>query len=180
MHLRDHPRSRGEYCGSPDPEDRQAGSSPLSRGILGDSLGQPRTRRIIPALAGNTWDRVYGFEPAKDHPRSRGEYARSTSSQLNRPDVRGSSPLSRGIRNQPRCLQDRSRIIPALAGNTSGRVLPVLAPRDHPRSRGEYMCLSLRLRFASGSSPLSRGIPAREDSVKGFVGIIPALAGNTW
>ena len=50
----DHPRSRGEYR-HPGMEDAaQGGSSPLSRGILGDEAAGGGGEGIIPALAGNT------------------------------------------------------------------------------------------------------------------------------
>ena len=71
------------------------------------------------------------------------------------------------------------RIIPALAGNTvSGHGSGGQRP-DHPRSRGEYPPVSTRLLQLLGSSPLSRGIPARGAPLDPARGIIPALAGNT-
>ena len=92
----------------------------------------------------------------RDHPRSRGEYACAT----------------RGV-------QQVTRIIPALAGNT-GLLIPTNASwRDHPRSRGEYqVSTQLRTRIR-GSSPLSRGIPGLAERRQNCKGIIPALAGNT-
>ena len=50
-------------------------------------------------------------------------------------------------------------IIPALAGNTPGRLHERPARWDHPRSRGEYPSPAATAHTASGSSPLSRGIP---------------------
>ena len=50
----DHPRSRGEYQIPRDRSIRNLGSSPLSRGIRTGHDGMPASRRIIPALAGNT------------------------------------------------------------------------------------------------------------------------------
>ena len=91
----DHPRSRGEYVVAAGPVAAAA--------------------RIIPALAGNTPRTSPAIAPAADHPRSRGEYRSLWPEDL---VLRGSSPLSRGIRVN--CLPDRGplRIIPALAGNT--------------------------------------------------------------
>ena len=51
----DHPRSRGEYDGVDERGDVAVGSSPLSRGIPSPLPPLPRRRRIIPALAGNTY-----------------------------------------------------------------------------------------------------------------------------
>ena len=69
--------------------------------------------------------------------------------------------------------------IPALAGNTRspGRC-PAGCP-DHPRSRGEYASAHRVGSLHQGSSPLSRGIPARLTGPDAQAGIIPALAGNT-
>ena len=173
-----------------------AGSSPLSRGIpnrlqrlrrpmgiIPLSRGIPRrrwwfssSRRIIPALAGNTQSigRVGGLHG--DHPRSRGEYLlpgnRTESSE-------GSSPLSRGIPAECLELGRGQGIIPALAGNTTARRCGMVSFRDHPRSRGEYRGLQPDHVPALGSSPLSRGILAGCAGRVGDDGIIPALAGNT-
>ena len=51
--------------------------------------------------------------------------------------------------------------------------------KDHPRSRGEYVATGYGDTLPSGSSPLSRGIHAREPAPTQPLWIIPALAGNT-
>ena len=51
----DHPRSRGEYASIGRYSNATRGSSPLSRGIRPPSRSPARRRRIIPALAGNTF-----------------------------------------------------------------------------------------------------------------------------
>ena len=132
---RDHPRSRGEYCAAVLTARSRAGSSPLSRGIHWPVLWRPAGPRIIPALAGNThtdFEEV-GFRP--DHPRSRGEYGVARGAG---PYLWGSSPLSRGIRNRGGVEGMSTRIIPALAGNTSTSAVAAARTEDHPRSRGEY------------------------------------------
>ena len=91
----------------------------------------------------------------------------------------GSSPLSRGIHtsaNKPGVLYG---IIPALAGNTRGGRAASCRRADHPRSRGEYSMMSVRMVVVFGSSPLSRGILAQAVWRGLQTGIIPALAGNT-
>ena len=71
------------------------GSSPLSRGIRAAVWARVRPLGIIPALAGNTTQRLDEGDGPGDHPRSRGEYAEvSIPPEL----LGGSSPLSRGIR----------------------------------------------------------------------------------
>ena len=55
----------------------------------------------------------------------------------------------------------------------------LIMSRDHPRSRGEYLALTVTYIHAEGSSPLSRGIPGSYGYAQFEGGIIPALAGNT-
>ena len=73
----------------------EGGSSPLSRGILRFKNDLLYHGRIIPALAGNTFEVAFAFSTHSDHPRSRGEYALKEKSETL---TNGSSPLSRGIR----------------------------------------------------------------------------------
>ena len=112
----------------------------------------------------------------RDHPRSRGEYTLGTSSTF---AASGSSPLSRGIRASFGLDTVLARIIPALAGNTSGTPEKTSCASDHPRSRGEYDGTPVIFGYDSGSSPLSRGILPCMGRPGGFLRIIPALAGNT-
>ena len=90
---RAHPRSRGENFLSSHLLIIGNGSSPLTRGKLGEIVGVRVRGRLIPAHAGKTccsttWGRTY---PA--HPRSRGE----NHQRARRQDRwHGSSPLTRG------------------------------------------------------------------------------------
>ena len=133
---RDHPRSRGEYGVMAVRLDRAGGSSPLSRGIPRRCQSSHTSKRIIPALAGNTLPDGVVQVSAWDHPRSRGEYQTASMSQL---AVEGSSPLSRGILLLGEYLGAFGRIIPALAGNTVSGIPGAIMRADHPRSRGEYL-----------------------------------------
>ena len=152
----DHPRSRGEYWGWMLALQSVTGSSPLSRGILhvrppaGWGIG------IIPALAGNTTVTLFTYTGNV-----------------------GSSPLSRGILPQTLHVGSGGRIIPALAGNTMTFDNAAVRNGDHPRSRGEYQQRRDRHQQWPGSSPLSRGIPNAVRIENPYMGIIPALAGNT-
>ena len=132
---RDHPRSRGVYTFRPPSPLSIPGSSPLARGLLLDDDLLGAISRIIPARAGFTAAREASAGHSSDHPRSRGVY----------PDggclmgqIKGSSPLARGLlptRYQPN-LADR--IIPARTGFTIFAKCPKMPKRDHPRSRGVY------------------------------------------
>ena len=152
----DHPRSRGEYAPS---RQRNTGE-----------------QWIIPALAGNTFGCATVTPLTGDHPRSRGEYCDFSLLCI---DGLGSSPLSRGIRDTYDYHAVRLGIIPALAGNTYMAGFLSVWFGDHPRSRGEYRAVTIRVRRGSGSSPLSRGIPRLEVRKGANQRTIPALAGNT-
>ena len=172
----DHPRSRGEYRTSVSTHQTSTGSSPLSRGIPKTVSRTPAHPRIIPALAGNTSVRCQRSCSRWDHPRSRGEYPAHATLEISKS---GSSPLSRGIRDDLLQAEHCDGIIPALAGNTLSAVVLPCEDWDHPRSRGEYHGQLLSAHACEGSSPLSRGIRAVVDRGGNIIGIIPALAGNT-
>ena len=155
---------------------RPMGIIPLSRGIQLLDAGERVRARIIPALAGNTSRTRGAPRPARDHPRSRGEYSAAVTGAIG---SSGSSPLSRGIRVCDDSSFPAGGIIPALAGNTTGWRELTATDRDHPRSRGEYKALWWAVLRAYGSSPLSRGIPCHVITAVAANGIIPALAGNT-
>ena len=156
--------------------DLSSGSSPLSRGIQGRKAFAGTLTRIIPALAGNTISRDLFLTVLWDHPRSRGEYL---GKGLYEVGSVGSSPLSRGIPRPLLSLMSFCRIIPALAGNTTGLLPLHIHPTDHPRSRGEYQPELVTDEEIDGSSPLSRGIQHVGSAAGSAGGIIPALAGNT-
>ena len=172
----DHPRSRGEYAFDGDFILSRLGSSPLSRGIPESGRHQRQHRRIIPALAGNTWQVFGNNSCSQDHPRSRGEYVRV---RITRERTRGSSPLSRGIPRPEEGPPIMTGIIPALAGNTEHLLPRLPSTMDHPRSRGEYSQSLNRFAYVCGSSPLSRGILSGSPHPCPRTRIIPALAGNT-
>ena len=157
-HRRDHPRIRGEhgkrdlngayargiipaYAGStsfsPTPQRRETGSSPHTRGARSAYHARTSKARDHPRIRGEHLypqtlpERVAGIIPA---------YAGSTHVALPlRPCLMGSSPHTRG----------------ALVHTSPG----FIAPRDHPRIRGEH--------DRGGLRPHGRR------------GIIPAYAGST-
>ena len=115
-----------------------AGSSPHTRGLLGD---RP----------------LRGGHPL-DHPRTRGVYRSTVSVNLVHA---GSSPHTRGLLSVSGISQGSSRIIPAHAGFTC--CSPGWRPgrTDHPRTRGVYAALVRRRLYPPGSSPHTRGLPYR-------------------
>ena len=113
---------------------------------------------------------------ATAHPRSRGEN-RSPSSAWRA--LTGSSPLTRGKRNQRLRLAIYDGLIPAHAGKTNcvtGRHKLAWA---HPRSRGENIAAVPSKPSAKGSSPLTRGKLADQALTLDGLGLIPAHAGKT-
>ena len=173
---RDHPRLRGEHSLRRGTYPHHRGSSPLTRGTPYHHAGSCEGLRIIPAYAGNT-PAVRGRRRwTRDHPRLRGEHsilknAISTST--------GSSPLTRGTRQHSGDRLELAGIIPAYAGNTPPPcpICPIIW--DHPRLRGEHSGKIGASSLQIGSSPLTRGTPARPADHPHEFGIIPAYAGNT-
>ena len=171
-----HPRWRGEhwqeYPGTPD----EAGSSPLARGTPWHSVQGCRSRRFIPAGAGNTPPCASASSASAVHPRWRGEHM-----VLARPGrlIIGSSPLARGTLFG--CLGQVAvrRFIPAGAGNTWLRSSCLPQCTVHPRWRGEHWRLAESFFVHRGSSPLARGTQVGPFSIFNTPRFIPAGAGNT-
>ena len=152
----DHPRSRGVYRRIPTRLSTRRGSSPLARGLPG---------------------RCGGMRPAaSDHPRSRGVYAAGVLFAL---AGLGSSPLARGLPLEGGRSAVILRIIPARAGFTLRPRPSSLCRGDHPRSRGVYLERGWYSLYASGSSPLARGLHRRPPGRRLGRRIIPARAGFT-
>ena len=152
----DHPRSRGVYQSVWNLLTKGDGSSPLARGLLVVSASLVFIVGIIPARAGFTPGRRGARYPSRDHPRSRGVYALPVGAE---------SPLN--------------RIIPARAGFTPPPSASCPRPSDHPRSRGVYFSMFVASFFASGSSPLARGLRLHIWAEPATHRIIPARAGFT-
>ena len=119
----DHPRSHGVYYIREVPQNAEAGSSPLARGLRAAPDPVVVCTRIIPARAGFTW-RCCGPERAGwDHPRSRGVYQRNDVAIVAQA---GSSPLARGLRKFRHIHPHVHGIIPARAGFTENLMRLVL------------------------------------------------------
>ena len=91
----------------------------------------------------------------------------------------GSSPRGRGTRGFIGVSFRAWRIIPAWAGNTSGRSIVPYHQRDHPRVGGEHNHTGIPTAPNEGSSPRGRGTPSVLSRQIGAIRIIPAWAGNT-
>ena len=152
------------------------GSSPHTRGALGLEGGVPGYAGIIPAYAGSTDAGIEVLGGAQDHPRIRGEHGAPAATTW---ATAGSSPHTRGARQAILLVSSLARIIPAYAGSTSRHSWPTSPTEDHPRIRGEHRMLEHPLCGRLGSSPHTRGAPARNRALQPVPGIIPAYAGST-
>ena len=139
-----HPRSRGENIPHSCPDQKDRGSSPLTRGKQHLRPHRGPCDGLIPAHAGKTvcFHKVYSVNTA--HPRSRGE-----NELLGEVVERhsGSSPLTRGKLRRRQVRARLNGLIPAHAGKTS--------PHTQLRTPSR------------GSSPLTRGkrlLPDRCDA----------------
>ncbi len=132
--------------------------------------------RFIPARAGNTLSESLMASSLAVHPRSRGEHA-GRQSDLGR--WIGSSPLARGTHRSRCTASQKTRFIPARAGNTECLYSASGGTAVHPRSRGEHVSATLPRWFSGGSSPLARGTPKLGKFRVMSVRFIPARAGNT-
>ena len=118
------------------------GSPPLTRGIPGNIKTLGGATRFTPAHAGNTLPHLPDRRLSQVHPRSRGEYpARYPPGDI----LKGSPPLTRGIRRYDHKRKHFQRFTPAHAGNTRVTEQRARPCGVHPRSRGEYTKKSLIL-----------------------------------
>ena len=130
------------------------GSSPHTRGAPDDVRFNVDGFRIIPAYAGSTVDEDGAAAAVEDHPRIRGEHGADFKMA---PQLKGSSPHTRGA---PRRIvgQDGAKgIIPAYAGSTSFVHTDGILKPDHPRIRGEHYKVQQKQMAEDGSSPHTRG-----------------------
>ena len=91
----------------------------------------------------------------------------------------GSSPHTRGARHHHRHRRAAMGIIPAYAGSTRSRLISWTRWVDHPRIRGEHTDSLQPGDIVFGSSPHTRGAPAKAPPTSGTARIIPAYAGST-
>ena len=112
-----HPRSRGENNPTTATFLAERGSSPLTRGKQLRASRPFARSGLIPAHAGKTRVVVLRAGQVGAHPRSRGE---NISMHENLGSWSGSSPLTRGKRNELLQRLRVRRLIPAHAGKTCG------------------------------------------------------------
>ena len=116
------------------PHSLQVGSSPLTRGKLGDARIGFLPCRLIPTHAGKTSPSPEPSPSSRAHPHSRGEnsYAATIVACF-----AGSSPLTRGKLAPYELLDYFTGLIPTHAGKTFAISPRRSCSRAHPHSRGE-------------------------------------------
>ena len=90
----------------------------------------------------------------------------------------GSSPRTRGTGGDELDTLRAQRFIPAHAGNSTSVWGCSALPTVHPRARGEQTGCATTARWASGSSPRTRGTVRQRRKGRYFGRFIPAHAGN--
>ena len=139
-------------------------------------MGNAARLGLIPAHAGKTIVCSSVRVTSRAHPRSREEnHAGGGSLAV----ADGSSPLTRGKREDAHGGDVAVRLIPAHAGKTQSSSSRELGSRAHPRSRGENEKDTVSDPVPTGSSPLTRGKPRGWKYVVDPDGLIPAHAGKT-
>ena len=149
-----HPRSRGENTDSEVEGIPTNGSSPLTRGKPSRGASLRGRTGLIPAHAGKTWRENLPAAGAGAHPRSRGENGLRRVAYFG---AAGSSPLTRGKREDRAGEVLGGGLIPAHAGKTFTRSPSRTQGGAHPRSRGENARSPIHDYTKEGSSPLTRG-----------------------
>ena len=130
---------------------------------------------ITPACAGKRKRFWQSKNPARDHPRMRGEKQSPT---LRPAGLGGSPPHARGkvLRNVAMVIS--GGITPACAGKRWERCRRSLTSRDHPRMRGEKVHSYLVWVKNQGSPPHARGKGREMTEEEWSRGITPACAGK--
>ena len=148
------------------------GSSPRVRGKQSVIYRRISHRRIIPARAGQTANQIATNAAATDHPRACG--ANQLILML---DVwqNGSSPRVRGKHDDLTSTNTKIRIIPARAGQTSLRLIRLVARTDHPRACGANAYAIYFVGDRVGSSPRVRG--KQSDFMRKLLSAGPSIIG---
>ena len=131
---------------------------------------------LIPAYAGSTFVVFGGVGADQAHPRLRGEH---DGKLVERTDIDGSSPLTRGARRGLIVRRGAVRLIPAYAGSTGASRHRTHRVEAHPRLRGEHRNRAHLARRDYGSSPLTRGARPALWRLHEHGRLIPAYAGST-
>ena len=172
---RAYPRSRGATQASIKYSTPSMGLSPLARGNLSVSVLNGCSSGPIPARAGQPHQDSAGVVILWAYPRSRGATTPAYRAALR---VLGLSPLARGNRNDSAGGPAAAGPIPARAGQPQHGQQHLAHLRAYPRSRGATSSHHNAAPAGEGLSPLARGNQPCRGASSGFIGPIPARAGQ--
>ena len=173
----DHPRACGENYSKRLKISHRFGSPPRMRGKQNIKEQEDFYRRITPAHAGKTDQKVCRGMRRADHPRACGE---NTWSNILRVLDNGSPPRMRGKPSETFADGNTIRITPAHAGKTPAHRLCKSLRTDHPRACGENKNFPLQFLVAVGSPPRMRGKLRLFVNDSDGIRITPAHAGKTF
>ena len=131
-----HPRVGGEQGKASNRTGQHIGSSPRGRGTAQSSNPIRRSKRFIPAWAGNSCAIVRAAHAAPVHPRVGGEQTHPDQAARK---LAGSSPRGRGTEHLVAPEGAAGRFIPAWAGNSRSQSWMMRSPAVHPRVGGEQL-----------------------------------------
>ncbi len=151
-----YPRWRGEHFTTIGGHATAHGLSPLARGTQIWGAPLMKSKRFIPAGAGNTGKTNIGVRVVPVYPRWRGEH--KIHIDKHRVCI-GLSPLARGTLYYNRWTRYGARFIPAGAGNTNMGSAVNEIKTVYPRWRGEHRRGLTSRPSQTGLSPLARGTP---------------------
>ena len=172
-----HPRVCGEQFNNIKLGFFSDGSSPRVRGTENRKMDKQKRKRFIPACAGNSF-RAPAASPAPPvHPRVCGEQCKAYNARWGHD---GSSPRVRGTDHRGAVRRQRTRFIPACAGNSCTRQIDPSDNSVHPRVCGEQRTSGGVDFKGVGSSPRVRGTGTRANHAYRVGRFIPACAGNSW
>ena len=169
------PRARGGGCLLVQIMVFSRGQSPLTRGRPRAYLNRERSRRSIPAHAGEAPHRAASHRPRRVDPRSRGGGRRR---RHQRRTLGGQSPLTRGRRIRKAEPAAFCGSIPAHAGEADPACPDPSALEVNPRSRGGGIKAASVVPPQVGQSPLTRGRPQAVAAALVANRSIPAHAGE--
>ena len=173
----EHPRARGENPPPLGAIRHQPGTSPRTRGKQKSVIHSNADLRNIPAHAGKTPTFDYPHGRTSEHPRARGENIERPLQPLG---SLGTSPRTRGKRDNRFLRRCTGRNIPAHAGKTVTYFSGRRTTKEHPRARGENLLRILISQPDAGTSPRTRGKQHKHQISSKLHRNIPAHAGKTW
>ena len=135
-----------------------------------------KNRRITPAYAGKSDNKVGEIAEWEDHPRLCGE---KDSPLLNSTLILGSPPPMRGKDREPADTGCTDGITPAYAGKSSNTRHSFFPRWDHPRLCGEKASTKAWELWGTGSPPPMRGKGSSTAAYRTAQGITPAYAGKS-